>query len=71
MRNPDGIFYTGQTQDIDARLERHNQGRSKYTRDKGPWELVYTEDYETRSEAVRREKQIKKWRRELIINLIG
>jgi putative endonuclease len=32
----DGSYYIGSTQDLDARLERHNQGRSKYTKAKGP-----------------------------------
>ena len=37
----DGIYYVGSTQDLDARIERHNQGRSNYTKAKCPWELVY------------------------------
>jgi len=70
LSNPQGKYYIGQTSDIDARLIRHNEGRSTYTRNKGPWKLIYLEDYESRSEAVVREKQLKKWRRELLDNLI-
>ena len=52
-------YYTGSTQDISARLERHNQGRSKATKGKGPWQVVYSEQFETREEAVNRETEIK------------
>jgi len=37
----DGTYYVGSTQDIESRLARHNQGRSKYTRNRGPWKMVY------------------------------
>ena len=52
-------YYTGSTQDIPARVERHNQGRSKATKARRPWQLVYSEVFETRSEAVRCETEIK------------
>ena len=52
-------YYTGTTQDIPARLERHNQGRSKATKARRPWQLVYSEAFESRAEAVRRENEIK------------
>ena len=59
----DGTYYIGSTQDIDARLERHNQGRSNYTKSKRPWKLVYYEEHPDRSSAVKREKQIKRQKR--------
>jgi putative endonuclease len=55
----DGSFYVGATQDIVSRLDRHNQGRTKYTKAKRPWKLVFTETFETRSEALARELEIK------------
>jgi len=55
-----GKYYVGSTSDVDARLERHNQGRSKYTKSGIPWRLIFTERYATRSEAVKRELQIKR-----------
>ena len=55
----DGSFYVGSTQDLSKRMERHNRGRSKYTKSRKPWELVYTEEYPDRSSAVLREKEIK------------
>jgi putative endonuclease len=58
----DGRYYVGSTQDVAARLARHNSGGSRYTSTRGPWELLYSEHYETRALAVQREKQIKGWK---------
>jgi putative endonuclease len=55
----DGSFYVGSTQDVEARLRRHNQGRSKYTKAKRPWRVVHQETFATRSEATQREAEIK------------
>ncbi|WP_424289560.1 GIY-YIG nuclease family protein [Daejeonella sp.] len=52
-------FYTGHTECIEKRLLRHNGGKVTATRNKGPWVLVYWENFETRSEANRREFEIK------------
>jgi predicted GIY-YIG superfamily endonuclease len=49
---------------------RHKEGRSQFTKGKGPWNVVHQETYPTRAAAVKREKQLKKWRRELILKLI-
>jgi len=56
----DGSYYIGHTQDLDSSLERHNQGRVKYTKSKKPWELAYLEEYPDRSSAMAREEEIKK-----------
>ena len=56
----DESYYIGSTQDLDKRLVRHNQGRSKYTKSKIPWKLVYHEDYPDRSSAMKREQEIKR-----------
>ena len=55
-----GMFYVGQTEDLHERLARHNDGRVPATRGRGPWRLVYAEEVPTRSEACRRELEIKK-----------
>ena len=52
-------YYVGQTNDLPDRIRRHNEGRNKATKSGGVWTLVYSEQYETRSEAVRRESEIK------------
>ena len=54
-----GRYYIGSTENVESRLARHNQGRSKYTRAQRPWILVYTQLFETRTEALKREKEIK------------
>jgi putative endonuclease len=41
-------------------MSKHADGFSKFTRGKGPWRLKYFENYSTRSEALRREKEIKR-----------
>ena len=57
----DGSFYTGWTNDIDKRLKAHNAGTaSKYTRGRTPVKLVYFESLTTREQALSREAQIKK-----------
>ena len=67
----DGSYYTGSTRDLDERLQRHNQGRSKYTRAKRPWELVYSEEFRERASAVQRENEIKGRKRTAFIeNLV-
>ena len=56
----DGSYYIGSTQNLEERLARHNQGRSKYTKSKRPWELVYYEEHPDRSNALKRESRIKR-----------
>ena len=54
-----GWFYVGATGDLCRRRRDHNAGRTKSTRGKGPWQVVYEEHYGNRAEALRRERQIK------------
>ena len=53
-------YYVGQTDNLDNRLERHNQGKVKSTKYGVPWKLVHKIKVETRSEAVLLERKIKK-----------
>ncbi len=55
----DGRLYKGQTSDIEKRLTEHNSGKTKSTKGYKPWKLVYFERYETRDEALLREKYFK------------
>jgi putative endonuclease len=65
-------YHTGQTQDVEARLTYHNSNWSKSLRNRGPWKLVYSEEYSTRWEAVRRERQMKSWKdREMVKRLVS
>jgi len=55
-----GKFYIGHTENLAKRLFEHNRNRTPSTRSRGPWELVYTEEFTTRSQASRRERQVKR-----------
>lgn len=60
----DGTLYTGWTDDVKQRLSKHQQGvASKYTRSRLPVKLVYLEEAESKSAALKREIAIKKLRR--------
>ena len=61
LRCGDGTLYTGVTDDVQRRLAAHRAGKgAKYTRGRGPLELVYTQEQPDKSAALRREFQIKK-----------
>jgi putative endonuclease len=67
----DGSYYVGSTQDVEERLERHNQGRSRYTKAKVPWKLLYYEEHPDKTRALKRENAIKNRKsREFIQGLI-
>jgi len=51
--------YVGSTKNIDKRLAEHNSGKSKFTKAGIPWELVYTESFQTNTEARSRETFLK------------
>ncbi|MFC1561666.1 GIY-YIG nuclease family protein [candidate division KSB1 bacterium] len=55
-------YYIGQTDNIDARIDRHNKGKVKSTKHYVPWELRYTEKFISRSKAMKREKFLKNQR---------
>jgi len=52
-------YYIGITDNLEWRLERHNQGWGRSTKGGIPWELVYFERYRIKQEALKREKKIK------------
>lgn len=65
LRCGDGSLYTGVTTDVQARLETHRSGKgAKYTRGRGPLELVYSQECGTHSDALKREIAIKALPRE-------
>lgn len=60
----DGTLYTGITDDVPRRLAAHRSGRgAKYTRGRGPLELVYQEELPDKSAALRREYAVKQLKR--------
>lgn len=60
LRCKDGTYYTGWTNDLEARLQAHRDGKgAKYTRGRSPLSLVYSEVLSTKEEALKREYEIK------------
>ena len=72
LRCADGTLYTGITTDLKRRVAVHNSGKgAKYTRGRGPLELVYAQICSDKSEALKRELEIKALKREQKRKLIG
>ena len=61
--NPEGKTYVGQTQDLSQRIAQHNDpdfhGTLHTKRHRGPWQLIHRQEVASRSEAMRRERQLK------------
>ena len=71
LRCAGDTLYTGWTNDIKAREDAHNAGHgAKYTKSRLPVELVYWECFGTKSEALKREHEIKKYTRKQKLALI-
>ena len=65
LRCIDGSYYVGHTDELEARIAAHAQGMIPgYTSTRRPVRLVWSEDFHTRDEAFRAERQIKGWSRE-------
>ena len=71
----DGSFYTGSTNDVEKRLKAHFAGLgAKYTKSHKPVRLIYKEKFDTKSEALKREIEIKKLSRkekEMLVKNFG
>ena len=55
-------FYIGFTSDMEQRIMRHNQKSKGFTGNVNDWKIVYTEKYDSKKEAYKRELQIKSWK---------
>ena len=55
-------YYIGYTNNLDVRLKLHNTNKVQATKGRGPWEIFYTEQFQTEREAINRERQIKSWK---------
>lgn len=70
-RCSDDSLYAGYCKNLTERETAHNNGKgAKYTRAKGPVEMVYSETFKTKSEAMKREYEVKKFNRIQKENLI-
>ncbi|MFA5052103.1 MAG: GIY-YIG nuclease family protein [Patescibacteria group bacterium] len=67
----DKTLYTGCTNNVPARVQRHNQGRgARYTRARLPVRILHSETYRTLASARKREAEIHRWPREKKFKLI-
>lgn len=72
LKCADGTFYCGWTNNLEKRLAAHNAGTaSKYTSPRRPVELIYTERFATKQEAMSREYRIKQLTRQQKMDLIS
>ncbi len=68
----DHTLYTGISQNVEQRIANHDKGKgARYTKGRGPFSLVYTEQKETKGEALKRECEIKSLRRNEKLELIS
>ncbi|MDD2907642.1 MAG: GIY-YIG nuclease family protein [Candidatus Gracilibacteria bacterium] len=73
LKCSDETLYTGITTDLERRIKQHNgeiNGGAKYTLARKPVELFYFENFENRSDATKRELEIKKMKRKHKLELI-
>ena len=64
-------YYVGSSADPHSRLRKHNTNHEGFTGRTGDWEIKYMEPFNTKEEALKREKQIKNWKsRQMIEKLI-
>jgi len=64
-------YYVGYTSNLEGRLKKHNTNHSGFTGHTSDWEIVWTENFKTNSEAPKREKQIKSWKSKILINKVN
>jgi len=68
----DGSFYTGYTKNIETRIKLHESGKgARYTKMHKPQKIAYLEVFDSRAQAMKREKQIKKLTHQQKLNLIS
>ncbi len=67
-----GRHYIGSTANLERRLAEHNEGKVKSTKRYRPWKIIYTEEFSTKTEALKRERKIKSYKGGIAFkNLIG
>jgi putative endonuclease len=63
-------YYKGFTENPDKRLQQHNNGESRFTKNFIPWKLVFIQSFENKADALKREKVLKKYSHAQILQLI-
>ena len=68
----DQSFYIGYSDNPEKRLTKHNSAKKGYTATRQPWDIVYTESFDTKTEAIKRERFLKKQKnRDFYLKLIA
>jgi putative endonuclease len=60
IQNREGKFYIGLSDDVGLRIDQHNSGASKWTKTKGPWQLVWQSEVLSLSDARKLENRLKR-----------
>ncbi|MNW88135.1 GIY-YIG nuclease superfamily protein [compost metagenome] len=55
-------YYIGSTSDLEKRLAKHNTNHKGFTGKTGDWKVVHVEEFLSKHESLKREKQIKSWK---------
>jgi putative endonuclease len=63
-------YYIGSTANLEGRLQRHNNSNTGFTSTGKPWEIKYFETFETKSGAMKREMELKKWKNRIKIEAL-
>lgn len=72
LKNDQNLFYVGQTNNLVRRTTGHSKHLgAKFTKDTHGMALVYSEEYHSRADAMKREKQLKKWSKAKKLALIS
>ena len=58
----DNKYYIGSTGNLEQRIKAHNLGHSRATKNRIPFKLIYSEEFESKSVAMKRENQIKSYK---------
>jgi putative endonuclease len=68
----DGSTYIGSSENVENRLKQHNAGKTKSIKSKTPFYIVHVENYELKSDAIKRERRLKNnsWEKEQLFKKI-
>jgi putative endonuclease len=59
LKSQEGKYYVGQTNSLALRLKEHNEGKKGFTKKYTGWKIIYSEECQTRAQAIKRERKIK------------
>ncbi|MBI4833806.1 MAG: GIY-YIG nuclease family protein [Planctomycetes bacterium] len=63
-------YYIGYTNNLETRLNSHNNGLQRWTRNKGPWKLVYSEQFDDKRTAILRERELKNKKSRVVLEYL-